>query len=169
MRAILLLAVCALALAPGALAKPGDPPFLVELDATEKLAKPQDAATFPATVASRSPERLLVTLQLVESEGRLRAVPVPDVSLAPQGQRESEVQILFLLQTPYENGRVDEVGSVTYRAVAMDPGSRTPLGDPQDVTLTVRTVGTYVPAWHAFAVCAALAVAAVLLPRRPAR
>lgn len=151
-----------------ALAQGGEPVFTLAMDETEKTAKPQQAVAFMATIASRSSERVRIMFQLVANEGRLRPVTPAEVVLAPQGEPQSRLVVLFTVQTPYENGRVDETGAVKYRVTPADPDTKEAVGPAEDIVLTVRTVGTYVPGPQMFGVFVALGLAAFFLRRRAA-
>ena len=139
--------------------------FSVEMDATEKMAKPQKVVSFQATITNWSPDPLKLSFEIVARDGRLQAATPNGLALAPAGEPQSETKVTFSMQTPYENGPMDETGRITYRVSARDPLTNATRAEPQDVTLVVRTVGTYVPGPQLFGAMFAIGLAALLLRR----
>ena len=140
--------------------------FTVEMDATEKAGKPQSTLMFPATLTSVSPDRIKLTFELVLRDGRLKAQTPPSIVLDEAGGRQGQTRVIFTVQTPYENGHVNETGRVTFRVSANDPLTNVTRGDPQDVTLTVHTIGFYAPGPQLFGAMLAIGLAALILRRR---
>lgn len=158
-----------LVVSPAALAQVGDPAFAVEMDVVERTVEPQKFAVFTATLTSRSSEPMKIWFEQTLHVGRARTVTPLPVVLGAQGERNGELSVLITVQSPYENGRLDETDRVTYLLTPRHPRTNATLDDPQEVTLTLRTLGTYVPGPQFFGVLVALGLAALVLRRRATR
>lgn len=140
--------------------------FEMEVPMREVEAKPQSVVTFPVTFVSRATGPMKLAFERIGESSRLNAPPPPPVTLQGPGGAHRTATVPFIVQTPFENGPMDEVGTVTYRITphaALDPSHR---GEPQEITFTVRTTGFYVPGANAAAALLALGSLAALLARR---
>ena len=155
-----------LLLLPAASAQTAAPLFLLDVPATERWVEPQEAATFEATLVSRSREPLRIVFDVARADGGLQAVTPPPVTLGREGAADGRVSLAFVVQSPYRTGQVDETGTVTFVATPLDPEEERVVGEAQRVDLTVRTVGTYVPGPQLFGAMLALGLAALALRRR---
>ncbi|HUR68986.1 MAG TPA: hypothetical protein VM370_07040 [Candidatus Thermoplasmatota archaeon] len=126
----------------------------LETPIAEKWSKPQSVVAFPVKVTSHVGHPITVTFEVVKATGGLVASQPKPFQLV--GSNETTLAV----QTPYHNGRVDESGTVTYRATPSE-------GAAQDLRVTVHTKGVYVPGPQLFGALVALALAARLARRGP--
>lgn len=172
MRPALTLVVIALvaSVSPAARAQALDEPWraAIEVDAPTRmrLASPQEAVAFTLHVRNDGPDAARVLAEVTQrTEGLVATVPVP-LRLDGEGGAQRAAVIPFILQTPYHNGQVSHLGTVTLRLTPVDPDDDGRRGEPRDLVFTVQTDGAYVPAAPFFGVIAALALAAALSRRR---
>lgn len=169
MHRLAVLATLALLVVPGALAKVGAPGFTVVVDETEKTGKPQSVVFFRVTVTNALDKPIKIWSDISSKVGRGQFITPNAIILKAAGAPEAKADIPIGVQTPYENGRLDESSRVTYRFTPRDPQTNQTLADPQELTFTVHTIGTYVPGPQLFGVFVALGLAALLLRRRATR
>lgn len=153
-RALVVLALLLALLAPAAAAKSS---LQMELHPREQTVKPQYAVAFLGNFSAPRPTRVVFEIVAIDGRG---IAPVPNPVTTMEGRK---VSIPFTVQSPYENGYVDETTHVTYRATPQDGSG------PLEFTVTLHTRGLYVPAPPLAPLLGVLAVAAVAFARRVPR
>jgi len=142
-----------LLLAPAAAASPTS--LEVEITMNERWEKPQEVVVFPARITNRGPEPTRVAFEIASNPSNLVAPAPPPITIGPG----EATDILFTVLTPFHFGRVNEVGTILWRAIPQN-------GDPQEFELTVGTKGFYVPGPQIFGVMLAIGVAALFFGRK---
>lgn len=147
-------------------AAPYVPLIDVEVAANETQAKPQTPVVFPIRITNLASGSTRIAFEVVSKDEALM-VPVPNpVTLQHRGSTHEAASVPITVMTPYRNGPMDEVGSVTYRLTpmsAIDPKVR---GESTLLTFVVHTKGFYVPAVDGLVVLASTLGVALLVARR---
>lgn len=134
----------------------------VEVAENETVARPQTPVVFPVKITNLASGNTRITFEVVSKDDALM-IPVPNpVVLQHRGSTHESAQIPFTIQTPYRNGPMDEVGTVTFRltpAAALDPSIK---GESQEISFVVHTKGFYVPSSSVVSVVAAAFVVALV-------
>lgn len=139
----------------------------VQLAEAIKVDRPQQPVVFPLTITNFGNANTKVSFQVVSQAENLE-VPVPgDVTLQSKqaGGNQITATVPLTVQTPYKNGYMNEVGSVTYKvtsAYALNPQLK---GDESTVSVLVTTKGFYVPGFEPLLLIGLLGLSAVAMRR----
>ncbi|MEA3199341.1 MAG: hypothetical protein QOE90_769 [Thermoplasmata archaeon] len=137
----------------------------VNLQEAVKVDRPQTPVVFPVKITNLGNANTKVTITPDTVTGDLTApAPQPSILQSKQaGGSQISQDIQLTVQTPYHNGYLNQVGTVTYKvtsAYALDPKL---TGDSSVISVVLTTRGFYVPGFEPGVLFAALAGVALVI------
>jgi hypothetical protein len=141
-----------------------------QLAETIKVERPQTPVVFPLKVTNFGNGATKIKFAVTDKTENLNAPPPADLILQAKQTGGSPItaEVPLQIETPYKNGYMNEVGSVTYKLTSNYQFDAKQIGDTSTISVLITTKGFYVPGPEIPLVIGLLAIGALVLRRRPA-